>query len=140
MIILDTNVISELMREKPEFSVFRWVGEQELTTLAITTITVAEIMRGIARLPAGKRRRKLQQNFDVFIHEAFWGRILSFDKESAFLYGDLSTIREKAGFGIDAVDMMIAAIAKRHNAGIATRNVRDFEGCGIGVVNPWRQS
>ncbi|MDP8245938.1 MAG: type II toxin-antitoxin system VapC family toxin [Candidatus Hinthialibacter antarcticus] len=138
MIILDTNVISELMREKPHENVKAWVAAHKPTDLSLTTITVAEIQRGLARLPKGKRRSALERSFSAFINEAFRGRIYSFDEEAAFIYGSIAAKREKEGFNTDAVDLMIAAIVKAQNASIATRNTKDFDGCGIKVINPWK--
>ncbi len=137
MIILDTNVISELMREEPHENVRVWVASQKPTNLSLTAIAIAEIQRGLARLPKGKRRSTLESNFSAFITEAFGDRILSFDEEAAYIYGGMAAKREKEGFNIDAVDLMIAAIVKSQNASIATRNTKDFEGCGIKIINPW---
>ena len=137
MIILDTNVIWELMREKPQTKVTQWISQQKAIHLYITAITIAEIKRGLARLPAGQRRTRLESNFSEFLITGFDGRILSFDQEAAQLYGDITTMREKAGLHVDAVDLMIAAIAKCHSAKIATRNIKDFKGCTVELINPW---
>ncbi len=137
MIILDTNVISELMREEPHDNVKEWVASQKLTNLSLTTIAIAEIQRGLVRLPKGKRRNILEKNFFVFITDAFGDRIFSFDEEAAYIYDDIAAKREKDGYNTDAVDLMNAAIVKLQNASIATRNIKDFEGCGIKVINPW---
>ena len=138
MIILDTNVISELMREVPDASVANWVQQIEGKNFALTVITIAEILRGIERLPKGRRRQKLEQNFQAFIQAGFSGRLLSFDEPAALLYGKLAACREKAGFTVDPVDLMIASIAQQHHASIATRNTKDFEGCGLILINPWQ--
>jgi len=137
MIILDTNVISELMKVEPEPNVLKWGNAQKATNLAITTIAIAEIQRGIKRLPKGKKGKVLQNNFLEFIKKAFIGRILPFDEQAAYLYGEVVSEREKAGFNTDAIDLMIAAIVKNHGATISTRNVKDFKDCGIKVINPW---
>ena len=137
MIILDTNVISELMREEPHKNVKAWIAAHKPNNLSLTTIAIAEIQRGLARLPKGKRRNTLESNFSTFITDAFDGRILSFDEEAAYIYGDIAVKREKEGFNTNAVDLMIAAIVKSQNASIATRNTKDFEGCGIKIINPW---
>ncbi|MBZ0257346.1 type II toxin-antitoxin system VapC family toxin [bacterium] len=137
MIILDTNVISELMRETPHENVKAWIAANKPTDLSLTTITIAEIQRGLARLPKGKRRNTLELKFSTFISEAFSGRIYSFDEDAAIVYGKVAAKREKEGFNTDAVDLMIAAIVKSRNASIATRNTKDFDGCGIQVINPW---
>ena len=137
MIVLDTNVISELMRESPDETVLAWFAKQKPTNLVITAIAIAEIQRGIQRLPTGKRQQQLAENFTGFIDSAFGGRILPFDENTAYIYGDIASEREKAGFNTDALDLMIAAIVKHHNAAIATRNTKDFKDCGIKLVNPW---
>ncbi len=137
MIILDTNVISELMREEPHENVKVWIAAHKPASLSITTIAIAEIQRGLARLPKGKRRNTLNSNFSTFVTDAFGGRIFSFDEEAAYIYGEIAAKREKEGFNTDAVDLMIAAIVKSQNASIATRNTKDFKGCGIKVINPW---
>ena len=140
MIILDTNVVSELMREEPHKNVQEWISKQKPLHLALTTIVIAEIQRGLTRLPKGKRRSTLEANFATFASEAFGGRIFPFDEDAAYIYGDIAAKREAKGFNTDSVDLMIAAIAKCHNAVIATRNTKDFEGCGIKMINPWNQS
>jgi len=140
MIILDTNVISELMKEQPDLQVKQWIGAQKPQDLALTAIAIAEITRGLFRLPKGKRRDILEQNFTAFVHDAFGGRIFPFDEEAALLYGGLSATREQAGMKADPVDLMIASIAKNHNASIATRNIKDFTGCEITLINPWEKS
>ena len=137
MIILDTNVISELMKEQPDSQVKQWIGAQKPQDLALTAI--AEITRGLSRLPKGKRRHTLEQNFSAFFHEAFGGRIFPFDEDAALLYGGLSATREQAGMKADPVDLMIASIAKNHSASIATRNIKDFKGCEITLINPWEK-
>ena len=137
MIILDTNVISELMREEPHKNVKAWIAVHKPANLSLTTIAIAEIQRGLARLPKGKRRNLLGNNFSIFVKDAFGGRILSFDEKAAYIYGGIAAKREKEGFNTDAVDLMIAAIVKSQNASIATRNTKDFEGCGIKIINPW---
>ena len=137
MIILDTNVISELMREHPHANVKHWIKAQKPIHLAITVITIAEIQRGLARLPKGKRRTQLATNFSDFIAEAFSGRIFPFDEEAAYRYGAMAAVCEANGINTDAVDLMIAAIADSRRAAIATRNVKDFTGCGVAIINPW---
>lgn len=137
MIVLDTNVISELMREKPHSAVINWISAHPATDLALTTITIAEIKRGLTRLPEGKRRRLLERNFSAFVTDAFDGRILPFDEAAAHWFGEIAAKREQTGFNTDAVDLMIAAVVRAHDAAVATRNTHDFEGCGIEVINPW---
>jgi predicted nucleic acid-binding protein len=140
MIILDTNVIAELMKEQPYPHVKEWIGAQKPHDLALTAITIAEISRGLSRLPKGKRRHTLEQNFTAFIHAAFGGRTFPFDDDAAYVYGELSALREQAGRKGDPVDLMIASIAKHNSAAIATRNIKDFTECGITLINPWKNS
>lgn len=137
MIILDTNVISELMRVTPEPKVIDWLERQQASNLAITAIAIAEIQRGILRLPEGKKKIALQEGFRQFIASAFSGRVIPFDEGAALEYGVIAASREKAGFNTDAVDLMIVAIAKYHNASVATRNIKDFKGCDVAIINPW---
>jgi predicted nucleic acid-binding protein len=137
MKVLDTNVISELMRESPDTKVLAWVEGQKALTLAVTTITLAEIGRGLQRMPVGKRREGLEQRFAEFIGRGFRGRVLAFDEDAAGCYGGLAAARERAGLHVDAVDLMIAAIAKNAGAAVVTRNTGDFVGCGIELVDPW---
>lgn len=139
MIILDTNIISEFMRELPDANVRQWISTQKPIHLGITTITIAEIQRGLMHLPMGKRRIRLTAGFTDFVTEAFSGRIFSFDEEAAYSYGETAAKCETSGFNTDAVDLMIAAIAKSQHAAIATRNVKDFSGCGVKIIDPWTQ-
>ncbi|MFU8897223.1 MAG: type II toxin-antitoxin system VapC family toxin [Gammaproteobacteria bacterium] len=140
MIVLDTNVISELMRPAPDAGVKAWLAGQDPLELATTTITIAEIQRGIVRMPDGRRRKSLEERFSAFVDDAFPGRLLAFDRDAAYACGDVSAARERKGLHADAVDMMIAAIVKTAGARLATRNSRDFEECGIALANPWRGS
>lgn len=137
MIILDTNIISELMRELPDANVRQWISTQKPIHLGIATITIAEIQRGLMRLPMGKRRIRLAAGFTDFVTEAFSGRIFSYDEEAAYRYGEIAAKCESSGINTDAVDLMIAVIAKSQRAAIATRNVKDFSGCGVEIINPW---
>lgn len=139
MIILDTNVISELMKDQHDPQVKQWIGSQRPQDLALTAIAIAEITRGLSRLPKGKRHYTLEQNFTAFVREGFGGRIFPFDEAAALLYGGLSARREQAGLKADPVDLMIASIAKNYNASIATRNIKDFTGCEINLINPWEK-
>ena len=137
MILLDTNVVSELMREDPAARVAAWIVGQKAIHLGVSTIAIAEIRRGLARLPPGKRRTRLETSFTAFITEAFGDRIFVFDETAANLYGEIAAKREKDGFTVDAVDLMIAATARSLNAAIATRNTKAFVGCRIKLVDPW---
>ncbi len=138
MIILDTNVISEIMRPEPDAGVKAWLATQDPLALAVTSITVAEIQRGIVRLPKGKRRMGLENRFAAFIEASFAGRLLVFDKSAAYACGEVSARREQKGLHADAVDMMIAGIVAATKGSLATRNITDFNECGILLINPWR--
>lgn len=137
MIILDTNVISELMRAKPEPVVVDWFRSRSLLEMATTTINLAEIKRGLALLPFGSRRRDLEVTFNSLAARGFANRVFDFDASAADAYGDLSVERERAGRRMEGFDGLIAAIAKSRGLPIATRNTDDFAGCGIDVINPW---
>lgn len=137
MIVLDTNIISEVMRPTPEPLVLAWLSQQPATSLAITAITVAEIRYGIRRLPDGKRRNELARRFQIFIERGFAERIIPFDDIAADAYADIVTNRQRIGRPIEAFDAMIAGIARANGATMATRNVADFEACSLLVVNPW---
>ena len=139
MIILDTNVISELMRAIPDPAVVGWLAAQPLPELATTTINLAQIRHGLARLPFGRRRRDLEMKFNSFALRGFANRILDFDTTAADVYGDLVVARERGGRRLEGFDGLIAAIAKARGLPIATRNTEDFEGCGIDVKNPWSE-
>ena len=138
MIILDTNVISELMREVPDERVSSWLTKQRVLHLAITTITIGEIQYGIKRLDRGKRRDQLENRFAAFVAQGFEGRILSFDEPAAHAFGEIAARRNKKELNDNVVDMMIAGIAKSVNASIATRNTKDFAGSGVKLIDPWQ--
>jgi toxin FitB len=137
MIILDTNVISELMRARPEPAVVGWFRIRSLLEMATTTINLAEIRRGLARLPFGTRRRDLEATFNSLAAHGFANRVFDFDAAAADAYGDLAVQRERAGRPLEGLDGLIAAIAKFRGLPVATRNTDDFAGCGIDVINPW---
>lgn len=137
MIILDTNVTSELMRAEPTSTVVAWVAAQSPNELFSTVITVAEIGYGLERHPSGRRRKSLvgaYQSLSTGMAEV----ILPFDVEAALLYGPLLAKKERAGTSMNPMDAQIACIAASHGATIATRNERDFANCGVQLVNPWR--
>lgn len=137
MIVLDTNVLSEFMRVEPDSQVLAWVDAQPAMDLAISAITVAEILHGIARLPFGKRKQKLEAHAMAMFEEDFAGRILPFDAHAAVEYAALVAGGEAEGRTASMADAQIAAICRSHAAPIATRNVRDFAFPGVEVINPW---
>lgn len=137
MIIVDTNVISELMRPAPEPSVLSWIGAQNAEELHVTAITLAEIAHGLERLPGGRRKAKIRSTAREAI-TAFLGRAIPFDEAAVPHYARIASERELAGRPIDAFDGQIAAICAALDAALATRNTKDFDGTGIVVINPWR--
>jgi predicted nucleic acid-binding protein len=139
MIILDTNVVSELMRPEPAPAVLAWLRQQTGGSLYTTAVTVAEIRYGIARLPEGRRREALHQAASE-IFAAFPGQVLSFDLAAASTYADVVTGRESIGNPIDGFDAQIAAICRSRAATLATRNTKDFDDTGITLVNPWEKT
>ena len=137
MIVLDTNVISELMRVTPADPVLAWMALQQPDDLFTSSINVAEILYGIELLPKGKRRDALLHEADITFARTFAGRILSFDERAARAFSVLVADRRLRGSPIQIADGQIVAIAKANDATLATRNVGDFEGCGVKLVNPW---
>lgn len=138
MIILDTNVISELMKgQKCSENVYNWTSKQPINQLFTTTITQAEILYGIAILPQGKRQNELQKSANLMFAEDFLGRILPFDQIAAIAFAKIASQRRLNGQPISQADAQIAAICYTHNAKIATRNVDDFINCDISIINPW---
>ena len=137
MIILDTNILSEIMRSEPSEKVMEWLRVQPVLSLYITTITQTEILYGIALLPGGERRTNLHKTAIAMFREDFNGRILPFDPAAAEKFAEIASNRQHAGQPISQFDAQIAAIARSRGAGVATRNDRNFLNCGIEVVNPW---
>ena len=137
MIILDTNVISELMRSQPDTSVSQWTATHQATNLLITALTQAEILYGLELLPKGKRRTALKEAAQSMFDLDFAGRILPFDANAAKQFAVIAANRRTLGRPISQIDAQIAAIARVYRATLATRNVSDFEECGINIINPF---
>ena len=137
MIILDTNVVSELMRPQPSALVLTWVGNQSVRELCTTSISEAEVLYGIKILPRGKRRESLLSEAEGVFSEDLGGRVLSFDRDAAGAFSEIVAHRRSLGRPINFADAQIAAIASVSEATLATRDSDDFEDCGIEVVNPW---
>jgi len=135
VIVIDTNVISELTRPDPSSAVRSWI-ELNSHLLTTTAITVAELFRGIAMLPGGRRRQRLQDATEQVIG-TLGAATLSFDEGAARLYAQVAASRTKDGRPIATEDGMIAAICVRSGAALATRNVADFEGLGLALIDPW---
>jgi len=140
MFVLNTNVLSELMRPLPDREVVAWMAGQRLELLFTTAICQAEILAGIAILPEGARRRGLEEAALAVFTEDFEGRVLPFDAPAAIAYAALFAARRAAGLASSTPDVMIAAIARAHGASIVTRDSRGFAGCGLTVINPWARN
>ena len=137
MIVLDTNVLSELMRSLPAAAVFAWVAAQPRAALYTTSVNKAEILYGIAALPEGRRRAALAAAAEAMFTDDFAGRVLPFDEEAAIHYAEIVAARRREGRSIEAFDAQIAATVRVADAELATRDVRDFAGCDLILVNPW---
>lgn len=137
MIVLDTNVLSEVFKPAPSPVVLRWLAAREPATVFLTAITHAELLCGVEALPSGKRRIRLAEIIGKVLAEEFSGRILPFDEDAARVYPKIVAGREGLGRPISQFDAMIASIARSRHAALATRNTGDFEHCGIRIFNPW---
>ena len=137
MIVLDTNVVSEPLKPRPDAAVMAWLDAQEPQTLYLSSITLAEILTGIETLPLGRRRTQLQSAFEDGILPLFEGRLLQFDKSAAQAFARIQARMKAAGAGISFADCAIAAIAQANGYAVATRNVRDYQNTGVKLLNPW---
>ena len=138
--LLDTNVLSELLRQQPDETVLAWFAAQPVDSLYVSAVTQAEMLLGARLLAKGKRREKLEGALDAMFAEDFAGRLLPFDSTAASAYATLVAARRSAGRPISQFDGQIAAIAVSRRSSVATRNVADFAGCGVPVKNPWVRS
>jgi predicted nucleic acid-binding protein len=138
VIVLDTNVLSEVLRPYPTAAALRWLEEQEPGAVFTTSITAAEILYGVEVLPSGKRRTALLSACEKILYEEFAGRILPFDEAAGRIYPKIAAGRRAAGLPISQFDAMIAAIARSQRAALATRNTDDFVECGLRLIDPWR--
>ena len=139
MIVVDTNVLSEFMRPAPSGAVVRWLQDPGDAPLVITAISVGEILFGVERLPAGRRRDHLRERFVEIVEPGLGLFVLSNDDAAARAFGLIAARREGAGLAVHNSDVIIAAIAHLHGAHLATRNTRDFESTGVELVNPWER-
>ncbi len=137
MIVLDTNIVSEFMGSPPAPAVRAWLNGQDTTTLHVTAVTVAEIRLGLRLMAAGKRRRLLGEQFERFLAQSFPSRVLPFDEGAADAYAEIRARRSRSGRPVTLFDAQIAAIARSVGMAVATRNVKDFEECGVVLINPF---
>lgn len=137
MIVLDSNVLSELMRLRPSSVVVEWIGRHDASEFAITAISEAEISLGLELMPKGKRRDGLMAQAEAMFAEDFRGAVLPFDSEAARVFAKIAAHRRSLGMPISGADGQIAAIARFHRAAVATRDVKGFRECGVEVLNPW---
>lgn len=138
MYVLDTNVLSAMMRPRPVPEVAAWIDSQDEDLLFTTAISQAEILSGIAIMADGRRRLDLATAAQAIFAEDFTGRVLPFDGEAALAYAELFAVRRRSGRPAATLDLMIAAVARSHGAGVVTRDASGFEGCGLTLINPWK--
>lgn len=138
MIVLDTNVLSELLRPRPEPRVVDWLRGQARSRLFTTAISRGEMLFGVLVLPDGQRRLRLQQEVLAIFATDMAGRVLPYDGDAADAHAEFAAMRRAQGRPVGQSDAMIAGIARSRGASLATRNVRDFEGGGITLVDPWQ--
>lgn len=138
MILLDTSVVSEPLRQAPETRVIEWIDAQPLETLFLSAVTVAELRAGVALLPTGKRRAGLHENLEKRVLPLFAGRVLPFDIACTQAYAELMAKARTAGLAIATADGYIAAIAATNGFAVATRDTTAFEAAGAAVINPWQ--
>jgi predicted nucleic acid-binding protein len=137
VIVLDTNVVSELMRPTPDERVIRWVDQYQADSVFTTAVTAAELQYGIARLSDGRRKTVLTTKVADLLVEDFQDQVLPFGITAAAYYARIATARERAGRPISMADAQIAAICRQYNAELATRNTKDFADTGVHVHDPW---
>jgi toxin FitB len=138
VILLDTNVISELVKVAPDAAIVGYLDGVAPDSVFTAAVCEAEIRYGLARLPLGRKRDELIARIDTFFEVGFGDQVLQFDRTCAALYGEVRRAREAAGKPISVQDAMIAATARAYGvAGIVTRNTSDFAGCGVALIDPW---
>ncbi len=137
MLILDTNVVSEITRSEPDARVLSWLDRQDESVLFTTAVTIHEMRFGIECLPEGRRRRALARSFERLLQEGFGGKVLNVDESTARQSGKFQAHRKRIGQPINLADCLIAGIAATWQARLVTRNVKDFGHLDLGVINPW---
>lgn len=138
MIILDTNVLSEILRPAPDSHVVAWLASQPRAALFTTSVTRGEILYGIRLLPNGRRRETLWKAVSSIFNEDMAGQVLNFDNDAADAYAEIAVDRKSQGKPISQFDAMIAAMARSRRASLATRNIKDFVDCGVDLIDPWQ--
>ena len=139
MIVLDTNVVSELMRPAPSPAVEAWVAGWPADSLFLSAVGEAELRYGVAIMPEGRRRNQVGAEVEALLSEDFEGRVLPFDSRAARAYAEIAAARRSAGRPAAQGDCQVAAIARARGMAVATRNVRHFEFMGIDVIDPWEE-
>jgi len=139
MIVLDTNVVTELMRPAPEPRLLRWFSRQVAEDLHLTVVTMAEILHGIELISTSRRRDVLRAGAVRMFGEVFADRVLPFEDRAAHAFSEIAAARRRQGTPMSQFDAQIAAIARVHGATLATRSPYVFEGCGVRLVNPWEE-
>ena len=137
MIVLDTNVLSELMRPQPDERVVAWLKQQTRSSLFTTAVTRGEMLYGVLILSDGRRRTRMQQEITAIFAEEMAGRVLPYDDAAADAHASIAAARRSDGRPVSQSDAMIAGIARSRGAALATRNMRDFEGYGVTLIDPW---
>jgi toxin FitB len=137
MFLLDTNVLSALMYPSPPTAVVNWVSAHPYDELFTTSVCQAEILAGLAVMPHGRRRQRLEQEANTMFASDFAGQVLPFDTEATASYASILVSRRRVGRPISTEDLMIAAIALSRSLSIVTRNIYDFDHCGVEVIDPW---
>lgn len=137
MIVLDTNVVSEIMRRQPDPGVLRWLDAQVPGDLWLNAVVAAELMFGVARLPDGARKQQLARAVSAMLEQDFAGQVFAFDLAAASVYAEMVAQRERLGRPIAMADAQIAAICLNHGASLATRNAKHFEGLELMIIDPW---
>lgn len=138
MIILDTNVLSEMLRPAPDTHVVTWLASQPRAAVFTTSVTRGEILYGIRLLPEEKRRETLWEAVSGIFTQDMAGQVLSFDSDAADAYAEIAADRKNQGKPISQFDAMIAAVARSRGASLATRNIKDFVDCGVDLIDPWK--
>jgi toxin FitB len=139
LILLDTCVVSEPLKPRPDAKVMNWLDDQVAESLYLSTVSLAELLAGVAALPAGRRRSVLSEDLSHVIDRLFAGRVLAFDHAAAVQFSGIVTTTRKKGFTISFADAQIAAVAAVHGFSIATRDIGPFVATGLPVINPWNE-